>query len=61
MTEAQLHFSRKAVRNHGNMFSHTVLFVLDEVVGNGNPQPADLGVTVALGPGMACETALLKW
>jgi predicted naringenin-chalcone synthase len=60
MTDAQLRFSRQVLRN-GNMSSPTVLFVLDEVVRNGNPEPGDLGVMIALGPGMACETALLKW
>jgi len=35
------------------------MFVLDEVVRNGDPQPGDLGVMIALGPGMAAEAALL--
>jgi predicted naringenin-chalcone synthase len=61
MTDEQLRFSRSVLRNYGNMSSPTVMFVLDEVVRNGNPQPGDWGVIIALGPGMAAETALIRW
>lgn len=61
MTDAQLRFSRTVLRNYGNMSSPTVMFVVDEVARNGDPRPGDLGMMVALGPGMAAETALLKW
>ena len=60
MTE-QLRSSRSVLRNYGNMPSPTVMFVLDEVVRNGDPSPGDSGVMIALGPGMAAEAALLKW
>jgi alkylresorcinol/alkylpyrone synthase/polyketide synthase Type III len=61
MTEAQLRFSRTVLRNYGNMSSPTVMFVMDEVVRNGDPRPDDLGIMIALGPGMAVEVALLRW
>lgn len=61
LTHAQLRFSRTVLRNYGNMSSPTVMFVLDEVVRAGDPQPGDLGVMIALGPGMAAEVALLLW
>lgn len=61
MTDDQLRFSRVVLRNYGNMSSPTVMFVLDEVVRNGDPRPGDLGVMIALGPGMAAEVALLRW
>jgi predicted naringenin-chalcone synthase len=61
MADTQLCFSRTVLRNYGNMSSPTVMFVLEEVVRNGNPRPGDLGVMVALGPGMAAEVALLRW
>jgi len=61
LTDDQLRFSRTILRNFGNMSSPTVMFVLDEVVRNGDPQAGDWGVMVALGPGMAAEAALLKW
>ena len=61
MTDEQLGFSRSVLRNYGNMSSPTVMFVLDEVVRNGEPRPGDWGVMIALGPGMAAEAALLRW
>lgn len=61
MTDDQLCFSRTVLRNYGNMSSPTVMFVLDEIVRNGDPQSGDLGIMVALGPGMAAEVALCKW
>src|ERR1700733_5769468 len=61
MADAQLRFSRTVLRNQGNMSSPTVMFVLEEVVRDGDPQPGDWGVMIALGPGMAAEVALLRW
>jgi predicted naringenin-chalcone synthase len=61
LTDAELRFSRSVLRDHGNMSSPTVMFVLDEVVRTGTPRPGDWGVMVALGPGMAAEAALLQW
>jgi 3,5-dihydroxyphenylacetyl-CoA synthase len=61
MTDHELRFSRDVLRNYGNMSSPTVMFVLDEVVRNGDPRPGDWGVMIALGPGMAAEVALLRW
>ena len=61
LTDQQTQFSRTVLRNYGNMSSPTVMFVLDEVVRNGDPHPSDWGIMVALGPGMATEVALLRW
>jgi DNA-binding response OmpR family regulator len=38
-----------------------VMFVLDQMVRKGDPQPGDMGIMVGLGPGMAAELALLRW
>jgi len=61
LNDEQLRFSRTVMRNYGNMSSPTVMFVLDQVIRSGDPQRGDLGVMVALGPGMAAEAALLTW
>jgi len=61
MNDSQLRFSRSVLRNYGNMSSPTVMFVLDEVVRNGDPHPGDYAVMIGLGPGMAAEVALLRW
>ncbi len=61
LTDEQLRFSRRVLRNFGNMSSPTVMFVAGEVIRSGDPQPGDLAVMAALGPGMAAEAALLQW
>jgi predicted naringenin-chalcone synthase len=61
LTDHQIRFSKAVLRNYGNMSSPTVMFVLDQVMRNGNPRLGDWGVMVALGPGMAAEVALLQW
>ncbi|GAB4356561.1 MAG: type III polyketide synthase [Bryobacter sp.] len=55
----ELAFSRETLRNYGNMSSPTVLFVLEKTLRA--TQPNDTAILVALGPGLAAETALLHW
>lgn len=62
--DAQLVHSRAVLRQYGNMSSPTVLFVLQEFLRSRNgdaPTPGDLGIMLALGPGLAAEAALLEW
>ncbi|HEV2490267.1 MAG TPA: type III polyketide synthase [Candidatus Acidoferrales bacterium] len=59
--EEQIGFSRRVLRDYGNMSSPTALFVLEDVVKSGKPERGDLGVLMALGPGFAAEGALLRW
>ncbi|MCL6566190.1 MAG: type III polyketide synthase [Acidobacteriia bacterium] len=61
LTDDQLVFSRRVLRDFGNMSSPTVLFVLHEVLRSGQPRPGDYGVLLALGPGFVAEAALLQW
>src|SRR5256712_2740757 len=61
LTDEQLRHSKTAMRNYGNKSSPTAMFVLDEVDRNGNPQAGDWAVMICLGPGMAAETAILRW
>ena len=62
LTDAPIRFSRAGLRNllrkYGNMSSPTLMFVLDEVVRNGDARPGDVGMMAALGPDMAAEVAL---
>jgi len=51
--------SRAVLGELGNMSSPTVLFVLERTMRDA--RPGDIGVMVALGPGLAAETALLRW
>jgi predicted naringenin-chalcone synthase len=61
LSDEQVRFSKEIYRNFGNMSSATVVFVLDEVIKKGEPRRGDWGVMIALGPGMAAETALIRW
>ncbi len=61
LTEAQLVSSRRVLKNFGNMSSPTVLFVLNDVVETCRPERGDLGVMLAMGPGLSVEGALLQW
>lgn len=61
LDDEQIAFSRHVLRNYGNMSSPTVLFVLQQILERGNPQPGDHGVMLALGPGLAAEAALLEF
>jgi predicted naringenin-chalcone synthase len=57
LSDGQVAASRKVLKEHGNMSSPTVLFVLDEV----QAEPGDWGVMMAFGPGLTLEAALLRW
>jgi alkylresorcinol/alkylpyrone synthase len=55
-----LELSRKILREHGNMSSPTVLYVLDEFLQNGKYSPGDYGLISALGPGFSSELILFQ-
>jgi predicted naringenin-chalcone synthase len=61
LTNEDMSFSRAVLRDHGNMSSPTILFVLDHIQRCGQPRPGDYGVLMAFGPGLTMESALLKW
>ena len=55
----ELENSRIVLRHYGNMSSSTILFVLKRVMRDA--QAGELGVLVALGPGLAAETGIVRW
>jgi predicted naringenin-chalcone synthase len=61
LTDEQVRHSKCVLKHFGNMSSPTVLFVLDETLRHGNPQPGDVGMMLAMGPGLALEGVLLQW
>lgn len=61
LSEAQLAFSRAVLREHGNMSSPTILFVLDEIQRCGQPRAGDRGLLLAFGPGLTMEGLLVQW
>ena len=52
--------SREVLRNHGNMSSPTVFYVLKQFMESG-PSPDEYGLMAALGPGFCGELLLLRW
>ena len=58
LCEEQLEPSRSVLRDYGNMSSATVLFVLDEVLKNA--QPDERVYAMAFGPGLTVESGLLS-
>ncbi|MEQ1507315.1 MAG: type III polyketide synthase [Myxococcota bacterium] len=61
LTDAQLLPSRRVLRNHGNMSSPTILFVLAEALATDPPRPGSVGVLAAFGPGLGIEAVLLRF
>ena len=61
LTDEQLAPTEAVLREHGNMSSVTVLFVLDEVLRTQKPARGSLGVLGAFGPGFAAEMALVEF
>jgi alkylresorcinol/alkylpyrone synthase len=49
------------LKDHGNMSSATVLFVLDDLLRRPPPPPGRFGLLAAFGPGFAAELSLLRW
>lgn len=56
-----LRFSRSVLRQYGNMSSATIFFVLDEIIRQGQPQPGDIALLQAFGPGLTIELCLARW
>jgi alkylresorcinol/alkylpyrone synthase len=61
LTDAQMAHPRAVLREHGNMSSATILFVLERLLRLERPVPGDWGLMIGLGPGFAAEGALLRW
>jgi predicted naringenin-chalcone synthase len=53
--------SRTVLRDHGNMSSPTVLFVLDEMLKEKSCQPGEWGVLSSFGAGFSAHGALLRF
>jgi predicted naringenin-chalcone synthase len=61
LTDEQLLPTRRVLRNHGNMSSPTILFVLGEALAEVDPEPGTYGVAAAFGPGLGIEAMLLRF
>jgi len=55
-----LALAKEVLRNHGNMSSGTVLYILEKELKRSH-LPGEYGIMLALGPGFSCEQVLLQW
>jgi alkylresorcinol/alkylpyrone synthase len=53
--------SWRLLASTGNLSSASALFVLNDLIDQGDPKPGELGVMLAMGPGFCAELALLQW
>ncbi|WP_191565348.1 type III polyketide synthase [Metabacillus idriensis] len=59
--ESQLEVSKNVLRNHGNMSSATVMYVIEQYLTSTLADDSDLGIIAALGPGFCSELLLVEW
>ena len=60
LDDGTFEYSRKVLREHGNMSSPTVLYVLREFMDSGRPNGGEYGIVSALGPGFSSELLLFR-
>lgn len=60
LSEGSFEHSRKVLKEHGNMSSPTVLYVLKEFMDQGKYGPGEYGIVSALGPGFTSELLLFQ-
>ena len=58
---AALGFSHDVFRAYGNMSSPSVLFVLEQILLQGRPQPGDIGLLLAFGAGFTAFAVLVTF
>jgi alkylresorcinol/alkylpyrone synthase len=61
LSEEQTAISRAILRDYGNLSSASVLFIVDRFLATARPQPGELGLLLAFGPGFSAEALLLQW
>ncbi len=61
LTDLQMTPSYDILLSNGNMLSASALFSLHRMLHTHHPQPGDLGLLVALGPGITAGAVLMTW
>lgn len=61
ITDYDVRHTRTILRNYGNISSSAFLFAYQELMREGVTRRGDLGVSIAMGPGVSIETGLLQW
>jgi predicted naringenin-chalcone synthase len=60
LPEAAMEPSKYILKNHGNMSSGTIFFILDHLNKSSKPKSGDLIALLAFGPGLSVEMGLLR-
>lgn len=60
LQNGSIHYSRKVLKEHGNMSSPTVLYVLNEFIEDNKYTHGEHGIISALGPGFSSELILFQ-
>jgi alkylresorcinol/alkylpyrone synthase len=61
LPDGALEITRRSLRDHGNMSSASVLWVLRDTMQEASPPPGSYGLLLAMGPGFCSELVLLRW
>jgi predicted naringenin-chalcone synthase len=61
LSPEDLRYSRAILKQYGNMSSVTIFFVLNKIIQQGQPQPGEIALLQAFGPGLTIELCLLQW
>ncbi|WP_272870253.1 3-oxoacyl-[acyl-carrier-protein] synthase III C-terminal domain-containing protein, partial [Bacillus altitudinis] len=61
LQEHQLFSSKEVLKQHGNMSSATVLYVIKHFLEHQSLNAGQVGLCGALGPGFSSELLLMKW
>jgi alkylresorcinol/alkylpyrone synthase len=61
LTPEDTRFSWRVLGEYGNLSSATVLVMLHHFEQEARPEPGDLGLLMAVGPGFCAELVLLQW
>lgn len=61
LSDAQMAPAWRALGEHGNCSSATVLVMLDDLIRSGQARPGEWAVMMAFGPGLTLETCLLQF
>ncbi|MGW9436759.1 3,5-dihydroxyphenylacetyl-CoA synthase DpgA [Streptomyces sp. NPDC055607] len=61
LSREEVRHTMGVLRDYGNLSSASVLFSYERLVEEGAGRAGDYGVIMAMGPGSAIETALVRW
>lgn len=61
LSDEQVQTSWRALAEHGNVGTPSILYVLADTIERASPRPGELGLMVTIGPGVTVGMMLLEW